>query len=56
MLLFFVCMCFAFEPTLEGLLMANIVHHSVMLIIFGFALAIDSAQRRYTKRSCMNNW
>jgi hypothetical protein len=56
MLLFFVCMCFAFEPTLDGLLMAHIVHHSVMSTIFGFALAIDSALRRYTKRSYMNNW
>ncbi len=44
-----------FRPTLEGFILANVLYHMTMPTLFGVLLAFDSLQRRYTKRSFMNN-
>lgn len=54
MLLFFLCMCFAHEPTVEGIMTASLVHQAVMSTVFGFALTIDSIQYQYTNRRLLH--
>jgi hypothetical protein len=52
---FYALACLWFDLTSEGFLAANLLHHTIAAPLFAILVAFDSAQRRFTSRSFLNN-